>query len=234
MQGENMPEKRIETVAIMVDGGFYLRRAHNLFGEKTAEARAKELVAYCNRHAKGNYLYRIFYYDCPPMETQLYHPLLKKQVPMKGTKHHAWMTEFLEHLAGMRKLAIRLGELQERDSGYRLKEKPMRKLVSGEISHDDLTMQDFEVNIVQKGVDMRIGLDIASLAQKKQVTQIVLISGDSDFVPAAKHARREGIDFILDPMWQGIKPELRKHIDGLYSKTNRNPTPENEKLCIRT
>ena len=32
---------------------------------------------------------------------------------------------------------------------------------------------------------MRIGIDIASLAFKQQVTQIVLIAGDSDFVPAA-------------------------------------------------
>ena len=47
---------------------------------------------------------------------------------------------------------------------------------------------------------MRIGLDIASLAYEKQVNQLVLISGDSDFVPAAKLARREGIDFVLDPM----------------------------------
>ncbi len=47
---------------------------------------------------------------------------------------------------------------------------------------------------------MRIGLDIASLAYKKQIDQIILIAGDSDFVPAAKLARREGIDFILDPM----------------------------------
>ena len=54
------------------------------------------------------------------------------------------------------------------------------------------------LDLKQKGVDMRIGLDIASLANKKLVDQIVLIAGDSDFVPAAKHARREGIDFILD------------------------------------
>jgi len=47
------------------------------------------------------------------------------------------------------------------------------------------------------------------------VNQIILIAGDSDFVPAAKHARREGIDFILDPMWQPIKPSLQMHIDGL-------------------
>ena len=54
-------------------------------------------------------------------------------------------------------------------------------------------------------------------AFKKQVDQIVLIAGDADFVPAAKQARREGIDFILDPMWQPIPPNLNEHIDGLRS-----------------
>ncbi|KKL84872.1 hypothetical protein LCGC14_1960370 [marine sediment metagenome] len=31
------------------------------------------------------------------------------------------------------------------------------------------------------------------------------ISGDSDFIPAAKLARREGLDVILDPMWNYIQ-----------------------------
>ncbi|WP_204245095.1 NYN domain-containing protein [Cloacibacillus sp. An23] len=52
---------------------------------------------------------------------------------------------------------------------------------------------DVTLNVKQKGVDMRIGLDIASVTYKKQVQRIVLISGDSDFVPAAKLARREGM-----------------------------------------
>ena len=47
--------------------------------------------------------------------------------------------------------------------------------------------------------------------------RIILISGDSDFVPAVKLARREGIDFILDPLWQQISPSLYEHIDGLRS-----------------
>lgn len=64
---------------------------------------------------------------------------------------------------------------------------------------------------------MRIGVDVASLAFKKQVDQIVLIAGDADFVPAAKLARREGIDFVLDPMWQAIPSSLMEHIDGLRS-----------------
>jgi uncharacterized LabA/DUF88 family protein len=61
------------------------------------------------------------------------------------------------------------------------------------------------------------GLDWTSLAYKGQINQLVLISGDSDFVPAAKVARREGIDFVLDPMWSTIRPDLHEHIDGLKS-----------------
>ena len=85
------------------------------------------------------------------------------------------------------------------------------------ISIDDLSEDDRKLDITQKGVDMKIGIDIASLAYKKQVDQIVLIAGDSDFVPAAKLARREGIDFILDPMWNQISPDLMEHIDGLFT-----------------
>ncbi len=65
---------------------------------------------------------------------------------------------------------------------------------------------------------MKTGLDIASLSYKKQIDQIILIAGDSDFVPAAKLARREGVDFILDPMWAPIKSSLFEHIDGLMSQ----------------
>lgn len=46
----------------------------------------------------------------------------------------------------------------------------------------------------------------------------MLISGDSDFVPAAKLARREGIDFILNPMKANVEPTLFEHIDGLENR----------------
>jgi uncharacterized LabA/DUF88 family protein len=74
---------------------------------------------------------------------------------------------------------------------------------------------------------MRIGLDIASIAYKKLASQIVLVAGDADFVPAAKLARREGIDFILDPMWNHTSESLLEHIDGLRSTSpnpNKSPT----------
>lgn len=65
---------------------------------------------------------------------------------------------------------------------------------------------------------MKLGLDIAMLPLKKQVNKIVLISGDSDFVPAAKLASAEGIHFDLDAMQASSNADLSEYIDGLSSK----------------
>jgi len=81
------------------------------------------------------------------------------------------------------------------------------------------------LGLKQKGVDMRIGIDIASLTLKRQADTLILVAGDSDFVPAAKLARREGMEFILDPLWQKVNPDLFEHIDGLQSVLKR---PESE------
>ena len=72
---------------------------------------------------------------------------------------------------------------------------------------------------------MRIGLDIATITLNKQADVIVLVSGDSDFVSAAKLARRNGITFVLDPLWQNVSPDLLEHIDGLRSGFYR---PQND------
>ncbi len=53
------------------------------------------------------------------------------------------------------------------------------------------------------------------MAIKRLVNRIILFSGDSDFVPAAKLARNEGIDFILDPIWNPIDDNLFEYTDGL-------------------
>ena len=221
-------------VAILVDGAFYRKRAAYLFGEKSAAARADELITYCSRHLQSDRgaserhdLYRIFYYDCPPSEKNVYHPLLKKSVDLKKNTIYQWSLDFYAELASKRKVALRKGELLESSAGYCLSVDALKKLCNGAITVADLTESDFYLDITQKGVDMRIGLDIASIAQKHQAEQIVLIAGDSDFVPAAKHARREGIDFVLDPMWHTIKPSLNEHIDGL--KTRASKPPENVK-----
>lgn len=210
-------------IAILVDGGFYRRRAQALYGEKRPDERLADLITYCRKHVndtkdKTHYdLYRIFYYDCPPMKKKVYHPLNQRTVDFSKSDLYKWMQDFLGALKGQRKVALRLGSLAEAQACYTLRPDAVKRLCHGSLQLADLTEENFALDVKQKGVDMKIGIDIASLSYKKQVEKIVLISGDSDFVPAAKLARREGIDFVLDPMWIDIKPELFEHIDGLQT-----------------
>lgn len=218
------PVREIVT-AILVDGGFYRRRARRLFGDKEPDQRAQELVTYCFRHVlrSQSHLYRIFYYDCPPSDKVLFHPLTRTNVNLRKTPEYEWMTDFLAAIVRKRKVALRRGEELETQHGYQLKHEALKRLCSGKITVSELAETDFGLDITQKGVDMRIGLDIASLAQRRDVNQIIMISGDSDFVPAAKHARREGIDFVLDPMWAQVSESLYEHVDGVQSCVTRPP-----------
>lgn len=217
--------------AILVDGGFYRKRAAALKGKISGEERAKELFQYCMGHIypkngskpKDNSLeeqqslYRIFYYDCAPLKVRsIYHPLSRKNVDLGKSDVYSWTEAMFNELRKKRKVALRLGELSTH-SNYNLKPAVTKDLFLGKKKLEEITENDFEINLKQKGVDMKIGIDIASLAYKKQVDRIILIAGDSDFVPAAKLARREGIDFILDPMWATVNEKLFEHIDGLMS-----------------
>lgn len=217
--------KHLVRTAILVDGAFYRKRSRSLLGHKTPKDRADELVAYCLSHLRDKYeqryLYRIFYYDCPPVNKNIYHPLTQRSVNLGRTDEYEWMNSFLNELRHRRKFALRLGRVSEGTITYNLKPETTKQLFQNKITLDDITETDFSISLEQKGVDMRIGIDISSLAFKQQVNQIILISGDSDFVPAAKQARREGIDFILDPMRSPIKPDLYEHIDGIRTQLPR-------------
>ena len=89
--------------AILVDGGFYRKRAKYLWGIKTAEARAKELEAYCRAHISDRssfevrQLYRVFYYDSEPLARKtIYHPLLKKNIDLDKSDTAIWSREFFD------------------------------------------------------------------------------------------------------------------------------------------
>jgi uncharacterized LabA/DUF88 family protein len=156
----------------------------------------------------------LLFYDCPPLEKKAHNPITRQPVDFAKTPQALFRRALHSELSKQRKVALRLGRLSD-VSHWRIREGATKELLSGKRALADLTAHDVEYDARQKGVDMRIGLDIASLAFKHQVDQIVLFAGDADFVPAAKMARREGIDSILDPMWAPIPDDLPVHIDGL-------------------
>ncbi len=75
-----------------------------------------------------------------------------------------------------------------------------------------LTDADFALDIGQKGVDIRIGMDMARLALRELVRTVVVVTADADFIPAFSFVRREGVKVILDTMGHTrSRAELKAH-----------------------
>ena len=205
----------------MVDGGYYMKRYKTLYNKdrsKTPETIVKDLYTIAHSHVgDNNYLYRIFYYDCIPFDKKVHNPISKRCIDFAKTPESSMMKAVFEELKRQRKVALRLGTIKD-GRRWILYDRVSTSLLRKEITIDDIKEEDVYYDMHQKGIDMKIGVDIASLALKRFVDKIVLISGDSDFVPAAKLARREGIDFVLDPMHSShVENNLFEHIDGLRS-----------------
>ena len=202
----------------MIDGGFFVKRFNSLYNKdrKMSGAEVADyLYTLAHLHVgKENTLYRIFYYDCYPFAKKMHNPVTKKSVDYSKTDEYRFRMDLFEELKRKRKVALRLGELKD-NGQWHIHTNKVKELLSGALKVEDLKEEDVYIDIRQKGIDMKIGVDIASLALKRFVDRIVLVSGDADFVPAAKLARREGIDFILDPMQARVEPGLFEHIDGM-------------------
>lgn len=208
-------------VAILIDGGFFLKRYDKLYNgdnSKTPKEIADDLYTIAHTHVgNNNYLYRIFYYDCEPFGKKVHNPISKKCVDFSITPEAKRRNSIIEELKRKRKVALRLGTLKD-NHHWMIYPQKVDHLLKGEITFDQITEYDVFYVLRQKGIDMKIGVDITSLALKHFVDKIILIAGDSDFVPAAKLARCEGIDFVLDPMHSThVENSLFEHIDGLKS-----------------
>jgi hypothetical protein len=221
-------------IAVLIDGSFFIKRFNAIFNKSrtmTGEQVADKLYTIAHQHVgKENTLYRIFYYDCHPFDKKMHNPISHRAVDFKNTEEYAFRMSLINTLKRKRKVALRLGEIKD-NKIWGIYPNKVKELLTGKVQIADLKESDVFVELRQKGIDMKIGVDIASMALKKFVDRIVLISGDSDFVPAAKLARREGIDFILDPMGANIEPSLFEHIDGLENSVHTSkakrpiPTP---------
>ncbi|ARR02678.1 LabA/NYN domain protein [Campylobacter vicugnae] len=214
--------------AVLVDLSFFIERYNTHKSIKTMEAKelAKRLKAYVWETLRRNedYLYRVYIYDCEPLDKNVPMPPIERTDKSKNlskTTTYKFRSELLNHLRKQPYFAVRLGEIDENSFQWKFRDyDKFKKILRKEIDICELTNEDFVLDIKQKGVDMKIGLDIATLANKHQAEKIILITADSDFIPAVKHARKEGIIVQLDPMRvpeTQIKKGLLEHIDILSS-----------------
>lgn len=196
--------------AILLDGGFVTKRLR-------VRARhfpsTDEVLAECRRimehpELQGLRLLRIYYYDSPPASSTVTNPLSGRSTHLRQTTTYADRTRFLDELELEPNVALRKGELALH--GWRVRAHALKDIAR---TPRALTADDLELNIEQKGVDLRIGLDIARLSLRQLVDALVVVTGDSDMVPAFKFARREGIRVYLDHLGGPVKHDLKVHAD---------------------
>lgn len=202
--------------AILLDGGFIRaklgNRQHPLLAptiQALVEAIGTALELYFG--APSLHLHRAYFYDAKPLDDTLTHPLNGKPLALANTPMARNNRALHKGLERVPFLALRYGHLKCR--GWGLHRRWIHLALKGGGQHHPIDEADVVPQTEQKGVDMRIGLDIASLALKKQVSLIVLVTADSDFVPAMKFARREGVQLCLARLGHGVTEELLEHAD---------------------
>ncbi len=187
---------RDDPIAVLIDGGFLRVEA-----KKTGLVYDPDLIEKFALSCKSadESLFRILYYDCAPYSGTVKLPV--SGLPKVFTSSDAWLHE----LSRRDLFAVRRGVLKFR--GFKPKRTPV-------MPQAPLTDADFKPDFEQKGVDMRIGPDIAAYAANHAVKRIILVSNDTDCVPALKYGRRAGLQTVLiEPPKVRLAPELLAHID---------------------
>lgn len=196
--------------AILIDGGFFTRKLQKIISRRPdVDDVLRKIESIRDNHIFQDFdLLRVYYYDARPATGKIKNPISGAEINLAETNVYRRNQSFLDALELKESIALRLGEVNY--NGWRIKPHLLRDNALGNINlnHDDLS-PDLE----QKGVDLRIGLDIARLSLRGMVHSIVVVTGDSDLVPAFKFARREGIRVILSHMGHGVKRDLRAHTD---------------------
>ena len=193
--------------AVLLDGGFVLRRLRAMLGR---EPFANDVLGFAHDCLTDDEeLFRIYYYDCPPFGGELVHPMSAALEDYSKTAVFSGRTRLLDKLERADHVALRAGQLAAR--GWKLRNRSQQELM---LHPRACAAGDFEPDFHQKGVDMKIGLDVAWLSSKGIVDRIVLVTADTDFVPAMKFARREGVQVVLVPMnCRVLSKTLRAHAD---------------------
>ena len=142
-------------------------------------------------------IFRVFFYDCCPLNAKITNPIDGQQRDLSTTKSFRSNQRLQNQLMRQPLICLRLGDLMPPPEGWRgwsVRQESLKRLATERVA---IEAKDLSPTIKQKGVDMRIGLDIAHLAVKRLCDQLILISADTDMIPAMKLARKEGLQVFL-------------------------------------
>ncbi len=183
----------MKRTAILIDGEFFalaLKKALQLASRPTPIQTHKNALGLAQPDED---VLRMYYYDSQPYSGRETHPVTGKTIDYSGTAPALARVRFLSELGQMNLIALRCGETRPR--GWQLTDDYLAKVKAGTAQAPTAT--DYNLRFEQKGVDMRIGIDVATLALNQHVERIIVASNDTDLIPAFKVARRHGVQVII-------------------------------------
>lgn len=157
--------------ALVIDGAYFLRRFKHTFpkrdGSNPADvASAVSWLALYHlalrltptvmdtrvktqnwQPAESEYLYRVFFYDCPPLEKKMHSPVFGKAIDLSKSPEAIFRNALHLELTKVRKVALRLGQLNERHSAWRPKPDAVKKWLNSPASWQP-SDSDFELDVV--------------------------------------------------------------------------------------
>jgi len=214
--------------AILIDAGFLKRKLGSQKKPLDVDG-VRSFVDALRAHEAlaGMRLHRAYWYDAAPLDSKVTKPLLGGKINFGATSLARTNALLLTELCEVPYVSVRRGDLFFRGWKVRQGRLPEKNATV------TLTAPDLEPNIHQKGVDMRLGLDIAALTLKGHADVFVLVAGDSDFVPAMKFARREGAQLYLVTLGHSVRAEMREHSDLLLDVPVTAAPVVSDRLVVR-
>lgn len=198
--------------AILIDGGYLKEILKKSLGQWP---KAEDIRDVADKIQKDpllkdiKELLRVYYYDAPPLSKEVKNPLDGTKTDYSKLPGYKAGKKYLESLCSYPDFAVRQGVLQQHN--WVLKD--FSKASGGTMS---VTATDIKPEIKQKGVDLRIGLDVATMAIRGTVDTIVMVTGDTDLMPALKLARKEGLRvYMVQVGSANLHPELICHSDNI-------------------
>ncbi|MEW6382338.1 MAG: hypothetical protein AB1611_22470 [bacterium] len=99
-------------------------------------------------HVDQEILYRIFYYDCSPLQKKAHNPITKKCIDFSKSNQAIFRIQFHQELKKKRKVALRLGELKDY-GGWIIRPAKTKELLDGKIQVEDIVENDVYSNVQQ-------------------------------------------------------------------------------------
>jgi uncharacterized LabA/DUF88 family protein len=190
--------------AVMIDGAFIRKKFRSMMKKDISASDIQGIV--------GKILglvhipdrsYRVYFYDCKPCSAKTSLPISHSSYDFEANQQYTKGMNLIKETKLLPFFAVREGILSF--NGWTLK--------PACYGTNPLTDSCFSPNLKQKGVDIKIGLDVAWISFNHIADNIILVTGDSDFVPVIKTARRNGVFVYLYTLGHNVKKELLENVD---------------------